>query len=235
MKVSFVIPSYNCVTWLPHAVESVLKQTYGNWELVIVDDASTDKTSQYLHWLESQEKHKDKIKIFYKTQNVGRSEARNWGNAHATGDLILVLDADDIATPNRAEVTVGKFKRTKADFLYGSVTVIDSIGRTLGEYRADVFTKKNLEGKKNNIVHSSVAYTPEFAKAHPYKSGEISDLGIDDWAQQVEGLLAGKKFEHIPSLIGVYRMLKSGISSNRDEKKVLAAKDAFLEGLKQCA
>ena len=228
MKLSFVIPSYNCVTWLPHAVQSVMDQTHPDCELIIVNDGSTDRTIQYLEWL-SKQINKYPI-IIRNTPNQGRSAARNEGNKLATGEAILILDADDLATPNRASLTYQKFKDKSVDYVYGSATVIDALGRKLNEVRANVFNKARAEASLyNGIVHSTAAYRKSFAMKYPHETGEVARLGIDDWAQQIRAVKDGVKFDLIPQTIAVYRVLPSSISVVRDEEEVTRFKREFLK------
>lgn len=232
MKLSFVIPTYNCQTWLPHAVASCLQQTHKDFEVVVVDDGSTDRTRDYLDWL----KKNEKIKIITNPVNFGRSASRNIGNQAAQGDLILVLDADDISTPNRAELMVKKFNNADVDYIYGSATVIDCIGRPQYILGADVFDKeKALERLDNRIVHSTVAYKREFADKFPYQSADMARLGIDDWSQQIKARIECAKFDFVPQKLACYRILRSQITQNRDVESVKKAKKAFLEGLKVTA
>lgn len=229
MKITFVVPSYNSVTWLPHAASSVLQQTYRDIELVIVDDGSTDRTQEYTNWLRKQDK---RVHVIHNGKNRGRSESRNIGNRAATGDIICVLDADDLATPNRAELVARKFSKSDASYIYGSTTGIDILGRPMNVVQADVFdferAKKTL---KNHIVHSSVAYTKKFSEQFPYRGGELDKLGCDDWAQQTEAAYAGVKFDFIPQRLCCYRMAASGITATRDESLIEPAKRVFLAGL----
>ncbi len=90
-KVSVVIPCYNQAEFLVEAVESVISQTYKNWECIIVNDGSLDETDEIAKKLESKD-----LRIRYlKKENGGLSDARNAGIALAIGDYILPLDADD--------------------------------------------------------------------------------------------------------------------------------------------
>lgn len=233
MKISFVIPSFNAVTWLPHAVSSCLQQTYKYVEVIIIDDGSTDRTVDLLKWYHANEPRVKSVT----GPNQGRSRARNLGNNTATGDIICVLDADDLATPNRAELTVKKFKNGEPDYIYGSATIMDVLGRPLSLLTADVVDRARcLDAEKNphlqnRIVHSTAAYTKAFAEKFPYREGEVARLGLDDWAQQIEALAAGAKFDFIPHRLGCYRQLESQITKTRDEQAVLEAKKAFLAGL----
>lgn len=229
LKVSFVIPSFNSAAWLPHAVKSVLDQTHKEIECVIVDDGSQDTTRYYLSYLEDL---KDaRIKVIRNVANLGRSVSRNIGNREATGAVICVLDADDLAYPERARLTAKAIEKG-ADFVHGSARVIDATGLDLGLIGTDVFNKdKAIESLTNRIVHSTVAYTKDIATLYPYPLGALSDLGLDDWAQQLAIALGGAKTAHIPHVLAAYRQLNTGITKTRDEEAVKTAKMAHLASL----
>lgn len=228
MKISFVLPSFNSVTWLPTAVGSVLGQTHKDIECVVVNDGSTDATSDYLAW---QAQKDTRLVVVNPGKNIGRSAARNLGNDTATGEVICVLDADDLAYPGRARVVAERFSKG-AEFLYGSAVAMDACGRNLGEIKAEPFSReKALETKENKIVHSSVAYTKDFAKRFPYSDGEIARLGIDDYEQQVRAFMAGVKMEHTTETIAAYRILDSAITKTRNEDEVKKFKTGYLEAL----
>lgn len=227
MKISIVIPSHNCVHFLPAAVRSALDQDHPNVEVIVVDDASTDKTAQYLDWLS--EKH-PQVKIITNPTNRGRSESRNIGNKAATGDIILVLDADDMAASDRATRTVRIFKDTGADYVYGAAIAANALGRHLEEIKAKPISMAEvLKSKFTGIVHSTAAYTKEFSQKYPYRSGEADKLGLDDWTQQIEALRDGAKFEVCPGTLSIYRETRGGIMSRRDPKAVEAYKMKILE------
>ena len=224
---SFVIPSYNSAAWLAHAVQSAQEQTHKDIEIVIVNDASTDSTPKYLSWLVNQ--GDKRIKVHNNVKNLGRSESRNLGNSIATGDFIFVLDADDISAPNRVALTIKKFNESGIGFIYGSSTLMDAVGRGISDVRADVFNlKRALETQQNRIVHSSVAYTRDFAKKYRYEGGDIAKLGIDDWHQQITAALDGQKFDYVPQTICAHRVHSAAITSTRDEVVVRKLKEKIL-------
>ena len=232
MRVTFVIPSYNSAAWLAQAVQSVLEQTHKDVECIVVDDGSTDSTPDYMVW---QTREDNRVRWLKNEKNLGRSASRNIGNAAATGQVICVLDADDLALPNRAKITAEKFSKG-CEFLYGSAVQIDACGRNLGEIQADLFNReKAIERMENRIVHSSVAYTPDFAKRFPYRDGEAAKLGVDDWSQQIEAAIAGVRLDFVTNILSAYRVLNSGISRNRNHDEVKAYKVKFLEALKSAA
>lgn len=222
-KASFVIPAYNSAAWLAHAIQSAQKQTHPLIEIVVVDDCSTDSTQRLLDYIAPRDR---RIKVIRNEKNLGRSASRNIGNAAATGDVILVLDADDLAYPNRAELSIKKL--AKADFIHGSCDVIDCVGNRASIHIADVFDReKALESKFNYMIHSTCAYTKAVAEKYKYRDGAISDLGIDDWAFQLEVGL-NERVDFTPAVIGAYRETSTGISVTRDPEKVKKEKEAFL-------
>lgn len=101
-KVSVIIPTYNCDRFIPEAIESVLRQTYQDYEIIVVDDGSTDQTCQVL------EPYRNKIRYFYQ-ENQGVAVARNLGWEMATGELIAFLDHDDFWLPQKLELQVACF------------------------------------------------------------------------------------------------------------------------------
>lgn len=100
--ISIIIPTFNRCNYLFRAIESVLLQTYKNWELLIVDDGSTDQT--YFH-LKSLLKENQKIR-YIRTPNRGVSAARNLGIKLSKGDLIAFLDSDDEWYPEKLDLQI---------------------------------------------------------------------------------------------------------------------------------
>jgi teichuronic acid biosynthesis glycosyltransferase TuaG len=122
--VSIIMPAWNAADYLQESVGSVLAQTYANWELLIVDDGSTDGTRAFLDGLVD-----PRIRIFHQ-ENRGVSAARNVALDEARGELITFLDADDALPERSLEIRVTHMlDNPDIDILDGVVTVND---RTLG-------------------------------------------------------------------------------------------------------
>lgn len=102
--VSIVIPCYQQAEYLPEAVESVVAQTFTDWEIVIVDDGSTDPTAEVAETLIAA--HPDRRIRLVRQANQGLSAARNAGIAASSGRYVLPLDADDILLPEMLEKAV---------------------------------------------------------------------------------------------------------------------------------
>jgi glycosyltransferase involved in cell wall biosynthesis len=99
-KVSVVMPAYNSESYIAEAIESILKQTFIDFEFIIVDDGSRDNTCRIV---ESFKKEDSRIIFIKKKENSGNYPARNLGMKRARGKYICVMDSDDIAMPDRIE------------------------------------------------------------------------------------------------------------------------------------
>lgn len=110
MKFTIIIPTYNRAAFLPNAIESVLAQTYTDWELIVVDDGSTDNTKDVVS------QYSDSRIIYIYQQNAERSAARNNGIAHAKGDYVCFLDSDNEMLPNRLQLLSETITKTACYF-----------------------------------------------------------------------------------------------------------------------
>lgn len=96
IKFSIIIPVYNCETFIEDCIKSILKQEYNNFEIIVVDDGSTDKSLIICQKIATND---NRIHIYHKS-NGGVSSARNKGLEHISGDYVLFVDADDMLNSN---------------------------------------------------------------------------------------------------------------------------------------
>ena len=108
--VSIIVPVYNCKPYLEDCIQSVLAQDYGNLELLLIDDGSTDGSGQIC----DQYAYYNKIRIIHQ-KNQGVSATRNAGIRLASGDLILFLDSDDTIEPSMVSTMVADIEKEQAD------------------------------------------------------------------------------------------------------------------------
>lgn len=99
-KFSIIIPCHNDRAWVGDAIESCLQQAYGQREVIVIDDGSTDGSQQ---WLAEHYKHHPDVKLIF-TSNLGPSSARNSGIAASTGSHVVFLDSDDMLGPNQLSI-----------------------------------------------------------------------------------------------------------------------------------
>jgi hypothetical protein len=115
-SVTVVMAAYNAEKYLADAIESILNQTFSDFEFVIVDDASTDKTSTIVSDFA---KSDSRIRVFRNKSNLERSASRNFAIREARSNLIAVMDADDVSLPNRLALQVA-FMETNPEILLSS-------------------------------------------------------------------------------------------------------------------
>ncbi|MDD5593811.1 MAG: glycosyltransferase, partial [Candidatus Margulisbacteria bacterium] len=137
-EVSVIIPAYNYAAYTVEAVESVLAQTYKDYELIVVDDGSTDGTGEALR------RFGDRIRYFYKT-NGGACSARNFGIQRAQGRYIALLDCDDLFLPAKLETSLKAFTDKRTGLVYTGVYLIDAAGKVTGENRTPGHSGRVLE------------------------------------------------------------------------------------------
>lgn len=132
-RVSVIIPTYNTAEYIPQAIESVLNQTYSDWELIVVNDGSTDSTASVMNQFDD-----PRVRYIYQTHK-GRSSARNTGIAHSLGEYLAFLDADDMYHPSKLEVQVAHLDHhSEIGLSYHSGVEIDEHGNPLRLRRSPV-------------------------------------------------------------------------------------------------
>ena len=129
-KVSIITPSWNSEKYIEKTIESVQKQTYMNWEMIVVDDCSTDRTVEIVEKISEED---PRVRIIRQEVNGGAAKARNRSLCEATGRYIAYLDADDIWKPTKLEKQVEFMKANHCGFSCASYEVIDDEGRALNK------------------------------------------------------------------------------------------------------
>ena len=128
-KVSIVIPAYNAMKYLPETVATVFQQTYEDYEVIIVNDGSTDDVAAWVTEL-----NHPKVKLISQ-ENQGLSGARNTGIIHAQGDYVALLDADDLWHPTKLEKQVKCLDQfPEAGLVYTWTALMDESGQLTGRF-----------------------------------------------------------------------------------------------------
>jgi glycosyltransferase involved in cell wall biosynthesis len=146
--VSIVIPCYNSATWVADAIQSALSQTYSPLEVVVVDDGSTDSSSDVIKSFNGRV-------IFEYVQHGGASRARNIGFQIAKGEFIHFLDADDILFPFCVKQKVKAILDSKADVVYSGGFIYDCFPNE-GHYESQIPPGNSQEDVVANIVRSTI-------------------------------------------------------------------------------
>lgn len=126
--VSVIIPVYNQAQFIGQTIDSVLAQTFTDYEIIVVDDASTDNTAQVLAG------YKDHIRLISLETNTGPAVTRNIALGMAQGEFIAFLDSDDLWYPRRLDITVSYLRKDfNVDLVCGAWDHINETGRTIEE------------------------------------------------------------------------------------------------------
>lgn len=169
--VSVIMPVYNGEKYLSEAIKSILNQTYRHFELIIINDASTDGSSRIIAAYKRYNRSKIKVMTLPATLNRGGDACANEGLKLAVGKYIARLDADDIAREDRLEKQVAYLEKNPHIFAVGSnAVVIDKLGRKIGV--------KNEPGENarikaafftfNPLIHPSMMIRRTYASTLPF-------------------------------------------------------------------
>lgn len=125
--VSIITPSYNTAAFLRQTIESVRAQTYANWEMLIVDDCSTDETDDVVASFDD-----ERIRYFKNERNSGAAVSRNRALREAKGKYVAFLDSDDLWTPDKLEKQIRFMQGNGVTFSYTNYEEMDEQGRRTG-------------------------------------------------------------------------------------------------------
>ena len=129
--ISIIIPSYNHEKYIKQCIDSVLKQSYPDFELIIIDDGSTDNSDAII------QSYNDTRIIYLKQGNTGAHHAINRGLSLAKGEYLSILNSDDEYHPERLKRCIEVFNRNPdVDFISSWISIVDSAGKHLGTKRA---------------------------------------------------------------------------------------------------
>ena len=126
-EISVIMPVYNKEKYIEASLRSVLQQSFDDIEILVVDDGSTDRSSEIIDQFADRD---PRIRVFH-VRNGGVSSARNIGLEHAQGRWIQFLDADDMLEPDYLQNAVQVLEKEKADILFSAFTMVDTQGTSL--------------------------------------------------------------------------------------------------------
>lgn len=204
--ISVIIPCYNQADFLPEALESVLAQNYTNWECVLVDDGSKDKTAEVAKaW-----QIKDTRFQYYYKENGGLSSARNYGLEKSKGTYIQFLDADDTIAPEKMDASVKAMQSDTGNTVVISnyKTIIQSTGKLIAPYynlQASFFTFEKVLFEWDETF--AIPIHCGFFKAQLFKDFKFSEFlrAKEDWVMWVYLFKYDAKAVFIDKYLAFYR------------------------------
>mgnify|MGYP004499028109 FL=1 len=220
--VSIVVPVYNAERFLTETIGLVQKQTYRDWELILVDDCSSDNGAAIVR---QYAKDDTRIRLIQQEVNAGAARSRNLGISQANGRYLCFLDADDIWTSQKLEKELAYMKEKKAAFVFTGYEFADAKGEGLGKIVHVPETISYEQALKNTTIFTSTVmidrdkiadtdiYMPQIASEdtatwwHILKKYQIG-YGLDENLvryRRTEGTLSSNKLVAIQRIWGLYR------------------------------
>ena len=209
INVSIITPCYNAASFIDETIKSVLNQSYQNWELIIVDDCSTDNSSKIIKKYCSLD---NRIK-YIKTESASGSPTipRNIAIKNAKGRYIAFLDSDDLWLPNKLEEQLTFFNNEKIAVVYSNYEKINEEGirnkrviKAPNSVDYKTLLKSNVIGNLTGIYDTA-------------KSGKIfcKNIRHEDYVLWLSILKKGYIAKNTNTVTALYRVRKSSISSNK--------------------
>lgn len=209
--VTVIMPAYNSAAYIAHSIRSVQQQTYEQWELLIIDDASIDNTVGIIKNFMAQD---SRIKLHTLPTNQGAGFARNIGIKAATGTYISFLDADDLWKPQKLEKQLKLMAEEHIDVCYSSYELINAEGvkkkqhiKALKRLTFKKLRKANYIGNLTGIYNAArlgKIYCPLVRKRQ-------------DWGLWLLAVQKGGPAIGISEPLAVYRIRNNSISGNKIE------------------
>ncbi|MFR2033860.1 MAG: glycosyltransferase family 2 protein [Agathobacter sp.] len=219
-KVSIITPCYNGAKYIEETIDSVIAQTYKNWEMLIVDDGSRDDSAQIVtKYCEKEER----IKLISQ-ENAGSAAARNNGIRNAQGQYIALLDADDLWHPQFLEKQINFMKKKDAVCVYCSYDRIDEKSKKIlrPTYAKPVITKKDMKVMNYIGCLSGLYDTSKHGKM--YLREELKSIR-DDYAYWYDIVALEDKAYGNDEVLADYRVLNNSTTGNK--KKLIKKQYQF--------
>ncbi len=214
---SIIIPAFNADSTIANALESIVEQTFTNYEVIIINDCSTDNTNTIIT------QYKKKIPQFHvieNQQNIGVAESRNKGITFSKGMYIAFLDSDDIWHRKKLSAQAQCIRDTSCDICCTSYNFIDASDKhiknpymTISEIKYEDLLKENYIGLSTAVVNKSLFNSYKMSNEYYH----------EDYALWLQLVKSGAKVVGLNEVLVSYRVSKNTRSSN----KLLAAVERF--------
>lgn len=224
-RVSAIVPCYNTAKYLPAALGSVIAQTYGDWEIVLVDDGSTDNTPAIA--AEYKQRLGDKLQYVHQ-ENRGLPAARNTAIRSARGEFLAILDADDIWLPERLARGVALMDADpEVALLHARVVFMDAEGRPMLYPSQD---RRRLRGQIARQIYTREIHLP--CPTVLIRASVLHSVGLFDESMRATEdrdlwfrIASRHKVAYLDDLLAGYRISAGSMSS--DLNRMRSAQQAF--------
>lgn len=226
-KISIIIPCHNMAEYIRDTIASVKAQTSDNWECIIVDDGSWDKSAKFIDEATAGD---ERFKVFH-TENKGVAAARNLAIMNATGRYILPLDADDILMPNAVERFTEAWKENPGASLI--VPMIEHFGMSSQIQDRKWYGYKDLM-KRCTPTNSSCFRRYDWGRVGGYRHESM----YEDWEFWLRLLYKNDTVVNIPEILARYRVrqesrYRTAVKRHKEELEILRKLNPLIFGEKQ--
>ncbi len=212
--VSIIVPVYRAQAYIAETIAMVRKQTYHDWELILVDDASPDDSAKLIQeMIDEKSTETECIRLIRKEKNEGAAKARNTGIALAQGRYIAFLDADDIWFPDKLEKELAFMKQKHAGFAFTAYEFGDENAKGTGK---TVTVPEQLTYRK--ALSRTIIFTTTVifdTKVIPKELIRMPEVESEDTATWWKILRAGYMAYGLNEVLAIYRRPEKSLSSNK--------------------
>ncbi len=231
--ITVLFPVYNAGVYLREAMESILNQTFRDFELMCINDGSKDKSVEIIQSFSD-----PRIRLINNEHNIGLIATLNKGVSLARGKYIARMDQDDIAYPNRLSIQLALLeKHPEAALVCSPVELMNADGQPGGTWAADARNRTpeqiyNTLTKANCVAHPTVLARKEVFEKIPYSPRQV---GAEDWDLWMRIVSAGWKIYKTEETLLRYRIHATSVTALHrkqmsDDRKVIGVKKRFLSG-----
>lgn len=228
--ISVIVPVYNTEKYLDQCIQSVLAQTYTNWELLLIDDGSTDSSGTICDNYVEQD---SRIKVFHK-ENGGVSSARNLGLDNAKGEWITFIDSDDWVEASMLKKMRSVALSNNADYVY--CDLLFDYGESQKYYKSATFASEHSIMLKNFIKSTWTVIWNSLVKAEIYNKHNLrfsqDYTYCEDFLFAVKAMFYARKVAYIPKAFYHYNQLNSAsCMQNLSPTKMLHEQAAYMDAI----
>jgi len=206
--ISIITPSYNSLRFIGETIRSVQSQSYKNWEMLIVDDASTDHSAVKIKEMIEAD---SRIRLLSLEENMGAAKARNIAIKEARGRYIAFLDSDDIWLPNKLETQLLFMEGTNVAFSYTSYSLIDENSNALNK-EVNVPEFVDYHYLVGNTIIGCLTVMLDREKIPCI---EMPSVQPEDTALWLQLLYKGYEAKGIQQVLAKYRIVTNSVSRNK--------------------
>ena len=203
--IDIIIPNYNKGKYIEECINSVLNQSYKNWQLYFIDDNSTDNSREII----SKFKNYRNIKIFNLEKNMGPSYCRNLGIKNSLSDYIAFLDSDDFWPKEKLNLQIQGMLRNNLDFTYTDISYFKK-----AKIKKKIYLP-NFYNYENFVLNSTMSTSSIILKREIISNIKFRDVGHEDYLFKCEILKKEILAFKIKKLFVYYRINKKNRSSNK--------------------